>query len=410
MARTSSQARFGTVAAVIVLAAGCRTTSVATQNLDAVLGSNDTLRYQGDTTSLFNEVFAGTISRLTLGFAKASEEAALDPIKNPTRLGLENLLMLSRSRQGPRAWRENEQVRVMARYARFAPSQLLRERALIELGAHGKRLGVEAAFELPERSANAADLMVSLDGLVDATKALLANSSSETAKADFDAAVALLERADYDVQGGTRLLRAIGPFLRGVGLPGAQREALEGLSLDVQRRCVREALQFGLIDRSPVARAAAFHGGIEAFGEPFLVEATLALVPSAFSSPAIRERFNSFGIPSTPPNFTEVFLSVAAALQETGLPEAAQLETVESKELERVLYSALHFVALNDLLFPERARNAAMRALGVMAGGELVTYREEEWDDWFKTRADQLGTEIQRLRAEEGQGEGSGSS
>lgn len=383
---------------------------MATQNLDAVLGSNDQLRYQGDTTTIFKDLFSSAIERLTLGLGGASEDAAVDLIKNPTKLGLENLLLLARSRQGPEEWRRNEQVRLLSRYARYAPSQLLRERALLELGAHGQRLGLEPTYTPPESAANAADLLVTLDGLVDATRVLLADRANETARVDFDAAVALLERGEYDIQGGSRLLRAIGPFLRGGGLPGEQKDRLKELSLVVQRRCVREALHVGLADRSPVARAAAVHAGIEAFGDPFLVEVTLALVPAAFSSDEVRARFGTFKVPGVPPDFIEVHLAVAEALVENGLPEAARGDDVEALQLEVVLYSALHFVSLNDLLFPARARHAAMRALGALSGGELATYREEEWDLWFKGRADQLGTEILRLQRAATDGAESGSS
>ena len=48
-----------------------------------------------------------------------------------------------------------------------------------------------------------------------------------------------------------------------------------------------------------------------------------------------------------------------------------------------------------------------MRALGALSDGELVTYREKQWDTWFRERADQLGTELRRLRRE---GAGTGDS
>ena len=70
----------------------------------------------------------------------------------------------------------------------------------------------------------------------------------------------------------------------------------------------------------------------------------------------------------------------------------------------------LHFVAVNDLLFPSRSRHAVMRALGVLSGGDLATYREEEWDTWFQARADQLGTELRRLRREAAETSETGSS
>lgn len=398
-------------AAALLGLAGCRTTSVATQNLDAVLSSSDGFRYQGDTTTVFKDTFAGFVERLTLGLGGTSEEAELDKIPNPTRLGLENLILLGKSRQGPAAWRHSEQVRVFTRFARSAPSQLLRERALLELRTHGRRLRVPTEFTpLGEaEAANAAELLVSLDGLVDATRRLLAEGG-ETARVDFDAAVAVLEGASYDVQGGSRLLRAIGPFLKGSRLPAAQRERLEELSLAVQRRLVREALAYGTGDPSPVARAAAMVSNIEVFGDPFLVEATLAMVPDRYVPAELLERHRTFAVPQVPADFGEVHLAVCGALRARGLPEPVQGGDVEALQLRGSLLAALRLMAINDLAYPARSRNAAMRALGVLSGGALATLREEEWNRWFEAEADQLGTEIERLEAAASAGAGSGSS
>lgn len=379
---------------------GCRSTSVATQNLDAVLGSNDQLRYRGDTTTVFRDVFASLVEEVTFGAGSTSEEATLDPIPNPTELGLENLILLARSRQGPDGWLHNEQVRVLTRYARFAPSQLLRERAFLELGAHAVRLDVPAKFVAPEEVATASELAGVLNVLVDATRSLLEDRSSDAAQAEFGGALARMAGTGHDIQGGTRILGAISPFLRGSGIGGAQKGAMEELAVTVQRRCVREALQAGLYDPSPVVRAAAMRAGIEAFGEPFLVECALALVPPAFTSDEVRARFGAFGVPSVPSDFVEVHIAVGEALARNGLPAEARGSAIDALELKLVLFSSLHFVAINDLLFPSRSRHAIMRSLGVLSGGELVTYREEEWDTWFQDRADQLGTELRRMRRE----------
>ena len=290
-------------------------------------------------------------------------------------------------------------MRVLTRYARFAPSQLLRERAFLELGEHAARLDVPAKFVAPERVATPAELAGILNALVDATRSLLDDRSSDAARAGFGDALALIADADHDLQ-GVRILGAISPFLRGARIGVEQKAAMEELAITVQRRCVREALQAGLYDPSPVARAAAVRAGIEAFGESFLVECALALVPPAFTSDEVRARFGVFGVPSVPSDFVEVHLAVGEALVRNGLPAEARGNAIDALELKLVLFSSLHFVAINDLLFPSRSRHAIMRSLGVLSGGELVTYREEEWDTWFQDRADQLGTELRRMRRE----------
>ena len=51
------------------------------------------MRYRGDTTTVFRDVFASLVEEVTLGAGSTSEEATLDPIPNPTELGLENLIL-----------------------------------------------------------------------------------------------------------------------------------------------------------------------------------------------------------------------------------------------------------------------------------------------------------------------------
>ncbi len=392
-----------------VCLAGCRTTTVATRNLDAVLSSSDTFRYQGDTTTPWKDFWSFGLGSVSGGLIGKGSETELSQISNPTGFAMGNLVALSESRQGPAIWRENEQVRVLTRFARYAPSQLVRERALLELGAQAQRLGLEESYyerqgdgeALP---ANAPELIEALDGLVDAARQLIAerNDPSETAALDFGAAVDLLEGTKLDVQGGSRLLRALGPFLRNVGLPAASQDRLVALSTTVQADLVREALYFGAGDRSSVARAGAIRAGIEAFGEPFLIEATLALLPPGYVLEAVRQRRQRFGIPPIPASFMEVHLAIAETLREVGLPVDARRGTRNSLELKGTLLSVLWRVAVSDVAFGDRSRHAMMRALGSLSGGELHTLRSEEWDAWFEGRIAELAKEIERVEGEGG--------
>ena len=391
---------FGLWACVLALV-GCRSTSVATQNLDAVLSSEDTFRYQGDTTTFWEEFIGGTVGQFTGGLlGQRAREESLKTIPDPTGFALDNLLDLRRSGEGRSAWRDGEHVRIFARYALYAPSKLARERALLELEAHAERLGIETPYKPTGPTANAPELIEELAGLVDASRRLIAERAAptETAVLDFNAAVEVIERSEFDVQVGSRLLRAIGPFLRTNALPEAQREKLSELGLDVQKAMVAEALARGLGDRSDLARSAAFRANLAVFGEDFAVAALFSLLPPRFLREEVVRRFDQFVIPTVPATFQEVHFAVFEYLEEHGLPASAVGETIPALELRGVIIVALWQIAVNTIVFSDRSRHAAMRALGTVSGGELETLRWEEWDTWRREKSEEMTRKINALK------------
>lgn len=404
--RAVSRAPHGFLAATAAacLLAGCRTTSVAVQNLDAVLSSSDQFRYQGATTTPLRDLLeSGFGAFLAAPFGREAPQPEVQPIPNPTKLSVTELIRLADSTQGGRAWRQNESVRVFARFAVGAPSQLARERALLELVPHARRLGVESLPPLDdaEISANAPELLEALDGLVDAARARLADGAqaSETSRADFEAAADVLQAATIDVAGGSRLLRALGPFLRAPRLPSDARERLEALSLDVQRRLVMQALRRGLSDRSSVARAAAYRAAIELLGDPFAIEAVFACTGRGDVKQALGDRFNDFKLPQVPAIYGEVHLAVTDHFRVHGLPGIATAHTPDALRLRGSLFTGLLRMAADDFLFDDTSRHGAMAALAAVSSGELETFREEEWTEWFRELSAELQAEIERLEA-----------
>lgn len=386
------------------LLTGCRTAAVASRNLDATLSSTDTFRYQGPTISVWGDLLDRTLGSLRGITRQGRPEPKMKAIPNPTRTAQRNLMRLADAKIAGSVWRRNEQVRQFARYAATAPSQLARERALLELPPHVERLGVTAPTPPPNGSAaNANQLLVSIDGLVDAARGLLdSDAPTETELLDFEAAVDLLARTDLDIEGGTRLLRAIGPFLRIEGLPERAEEALIGLSRDVQARLVAEALHRGLRDPSAVARAGAYRACLEVFGEDFAVAALFSLVSRDARPSWFDERYGRFDLPLVPAIFSEVHLATLAHFEANGLPGAATSSaSLEPVELRWAIFTALGFLATYRDLYPDRTRLAAMRALGSVSGGELRTLREEEWAAWFRARSEELSSEAERLRADQ---------
>ncbi|MEM6568260.1 MAG: hypothetical protein AAF957_07605 [Planctomycetota bacterium] len=387
--------------AVSAALSGCRTTTVSTRNLDAVLSSTNSFRYQGPTTTLWRDTSSNVLGLIRRIFRAEREEEPIRPIRNPTKTALENIARLSDSGQGRATWRQNEQVRLLARYARYAPSQLCRERALRELVPHGQRLAIKDPYFPDDSAANAAELIEALRGLVETLRGVVSAGGrvNETSRADFDAAVEVLETTAVDIQGGSRLLQALGPFIKGNLLPKELREDLEQLSLDVQGTMIREAIWAGSRDPSEHARASAFQVGMEIFGERFMTEALLALAPrNDLPAPMLRE-YTTFDIPTVPPSMSRVHVAVAGAYEEKGLPLEAQRQTMKGLELRGTLVFTMLRIAASELTYTDEARHAAMRALTTISGGELETLRPEEWDDWWRAVLPTLDAEIEAIRS-----------
>ncbi len=383
--------------------AGCRTATVATQNLDAVLGSSDRFEYTAATTGVWTDLVSSSVGALkSLGRSRAvaPEEKA---VPNPSKVALKNLIELATSDEGPEDWLHNEQVRLFTRYATSAPSQLCRERAVLELVPHAQRLGVTEPYEMLEDAANQSELRQVLEGLVDATRRIVAERGqvSDTARADFDAAVSVLEATRLNVAGGSRLLRAIGPFFKGSGLPSEQKNQLAELSLKVQKDIVREALYAGIVDRSDIVRSAGMTSNIAVYGEDFAIEALLSLVPRQSVADPVAEAFDRFGVMPVPIEFDETLMAVCNAFARAGLPFAAKKPTALGVETRGTLLATLWQISINDLAFSDRARHAAMRALNTMSGSQLDTLRSEEWDTWFRGVAPALEKELETLKRAE---------
>ncbi|MEM8712330.1 MAG: hypothetical protein AAGG01_15370 [Planctomycetota bacterium] len=410
-ARTPAQRALGLGAAGMISAlalGGCRTASVATQNLDAVLSSTDSFRYRAAITGVWTDLYRSSFGALrSLGVnVGPGAEAEVKDVRNPSKVALENLIELAESTEGNRAWLHNEQVRTFARYATSAPSQLCRERAQLELVPHAQRLGIDQPYTAPETAANQAELRQALEGLVDATRRIVAEGGevSTTARADFDAAIVVLEETQLDVSGGSRLLRAIGPFFKsrvGTGLPTEQRERLQELSIKVQGEMIREALYAGVVDRSDTVRAAGMRSNIAVYGEDFALEALFALVPRQMIPDPVQEAYSRFGVPQVPVEFTDTFLAVFDAFERSGLPFAAKKPSALGIETRGSLFATCWQICINDLMFTDRARHGAMRALEATSQAGLSTYRSEEWDAWFRTVGPALEKELRALRASE---------
>lgn len=374
---------------------GCRGTSVATQNLDAVLSSTDNFRYRGATTNQWKDLMDLGFNSLRSVVSAEERPRAEQSIANPTEFAFENLVDLSSSTEGPTIWRHNEQVRVLARFAVYAPSQLCRELAIRQLRPHAERLELDGTFSGLEQAASAAELIEAVDGLTDALRGASRRRLDDTARADFAAAITLVEELEVDVQGGARLLGALGPFLKGGLLPTDLRQRVAALSLEVQGRLVAEAYWRGVRDPSAFVRASALSISMALHGDPCRIEALLTVTPTEVVMPWITERYRSFSLPVQPLEDSAVLIAVAEAFESEGLPLAARRNTVEGLQLRSAIVVGFLQVAASELNYPRRARHAAMDALGSLTSGEVESLRPEVWQRWWLEVRTELEDQIQ---------------
>lgn len=389
------------IAALLVVGlSGCRGTSVATQNLDVVLSSTDRFRYRGATTNQWKDLMDLGFNSLRSVVSAEERPKTEQSIANPTEFAFENLADLASSTQGPTIWRQNEQVRVLARFAVYAPSQLCRELAIRQLAPHAVRLEVDGTFRPPEQPASAAELIEAVDGLTDALRLAARRRMDATARADFSAAIALVEEVEVDVQGGARLLRALGPFLKGRLLPSELRERVAALSLEVQQDLVAEAYWRGVRDRSAFVREAALAASMELHGDPYRVEALLSIIPAEAVEPWIVEEYGRFDLPIQPIQDAGVVVVIAEAFERNGLPLAARRDTVKGLQLRSGIVIGFLQIAATELIYPRRAQHAAMDALSALTSGEVVSLRPEVWEDWWFEVLPDLQEQIRALADE----------
>ena len=384
----------------LVALTSCRTTTVATQNLDVVLSSTDNFRYRGATTDRWRDLLDAGLDAMRAVVSASNKPAEERNIPDPTDFALENLADLAASEQGGASWRHNEQVRVLARFAVHAPSVLCRERAVRELVVHAERLGLQEPFVPAASPATPAQLIEAVDGLLDALRGVSGRRIDDTTRADLEAAIGLVEELEVDVRGGARVLRALGPFLGGRLLPSDLRDRVRALSERVQARMVGEALHAAVRDRSEVVRAAGMSACIAVYGDAFLVEALFSLAALPGMPDWVEWEFRGHRLPAQPANTDDVHVAVAAAFEERGLPLAARRETARGVELRGLIALHLLMVATSDTRYTTHASQSAMRALSVLSGGELSTFRPEAWEAWWEEAAAELERQMQALEDE----------
>ena len=365
------------------LLGGCLATEVASVNLDQLLTEENRFRYAAKIETGWRYFARQFLDEDWFGEG-VLREAELEPVPDPTGTALVNLLDLDKGAWGvDEAWIHAEQVRQYARYAVFCPSALVRERALLELADHARRLPVAPPEPVPpegapDASANPAEIRLALEGLVEVLDRVVQTGAFDaTARTDLAASCALLGGLELDIEGGWRLLKVVARFGLVQRVPRGELAPILALSEEVQARLARQALGRGRADPHPRVRAAAVHASLAAYGDDFLLEALIDLpTPGAVGA--------TYRLRSPGPGEEEVLVAVLRAVRQRGLPIPERLNAVEARRLRLRLLFSLVQVAHDYTVYGDRVRAAAMLALSDVSDSGLDTLRESEWSRWWR--------------------------
>lgn len=363
----------------VVALGGCRGTGVSSANLDQLLGPDERLQYSARLESGARYLVAQFLDEDWFGGEEGSADRPPEPIPDPSATALKNLLGLRRGQAGfSETWIQAEQVRQYARYAVQCNSALARERSLIELADHARRLGLESRAVQPEVAANAIEIRSALSGLVDVLNDIaVARGMNDTRRADLQAACEVISRLTLDVDGGWRLLKILGRFTTLRIVPRRELGPLLDLSEQVQRGLVAQALAHGRTDPVDRVRAQAVISSEAAYGAPFLRECLLIIAHR-------RQVGRSYGLPAPGPEDPEVCLAIVNLVRVHGLPLDESLSGPEEVAQRRDLLTGLIVLGANTLVYPDRVRTGAMLALDATVEGVSFGLQSHEWAAWWQ--------------------------
>lgn len=401
----------GALMGFALLGSSCRNVDAPVWNLRQLHDFDGSFQRQGALLSTWEFNL-----RASLGPAGQREgffsDPPLDYIEDPLGSALENLLILSSyDRDDPIIGAL--QIEWFSFLADKSPWFLERERCVIELGKHAKRLelsdgSVHQNLELPLATPD--DLRDILTQLFEATDRV-SRDPGPGATEQLIAACDAAREFQYDLDGSRRLLGQITSTLRlgsrnlastlgalagGGGGVDADLEPLQELSFHLQRMTVQLALILAVVDPHPLVKAAAVESIVRCFGPSQLCNFLDLLGNSQIP------REDGTLPPPLDPQFTLKILALAAEYGIPELPDVVQGVSVTERhriEFKATVLQALIVHATTDP--SSRIRVAAALALKTATGGALDTLREEDWYHWWWDQEYPIW--VERLEAAEAQ-------
>ncbi|MEM7307815.1 MAG: hypothetical protein AAF682_14140 [Planctomycetota bacterium] len=236
---------------------------------------------------------------------------------------------------------------------------LARERAVIELGRLGGRVGLTEPLQLAVDAvpATADDLVGPITDLVRHTRPLLegGDAPGEPLAQTCEEIEALL----LDRDGARRVLAATGALLGRAGFDEPALAPMRTLHISAGRRAAALALGEALLDESELVRAAA-------------IEAGARLSDNGLAGMRLRALSDQSEI---------VLSSVLRGIGERGIPRPEEALTPAEEWEYRAAWLTRIVAHTRDPR--SQVAHAACRTLGKVSGSDLRTLRWEDWTAWW---------------------------
>lgn len=380
------------VLGLALVGASCRSVDASYYNLEQTRNPDGTTRRVGAPMSVLRYELLRSIN----GLGGLGLESRIEPdqaqIEDPLRQGLDAQIQLA-SFDTDDSRIAGLQVEVAAWLARDDRYVLSRERAVLELERAGVRLGTaRGPVALPPEATPAtaqdvaafgARLLRALRRESQAAELDLEGVAPEDDAEDLSVSYVCSEHAlrDLDLDGARRSLALVNRVLQLGNLRAAEREALEALSADLQRRCVEQGLAAALRDPHPVVRAAAIRAAARSSGyrrpDVFV---------SAWSDPDPLVR-----------------LAILEMLREGGWPGPVPEGLEGLSEPDRATW--IDLLVRRTSSFDERISIAACRTLSGLIDTAPPSLRDEDWQAWYRARSEARAGPADESAADTGEGD-----
>ena len=343
--------------------AGCRSVDAKVWNLRQVHESDGSTKRMGRLhNDMQHRMIQGTqIADLQKANIFGLQEGKEKPIEDPDGVSLENLIELGEfDADDPRVLALQVEMfgwlGVDDRYA------LARERAQLELGSLGRRLGVETPMRPPADPppAGADEVGAALQDLI-AIVIPAVRGVAPVAARDIEEGCAAIDALVLERNGLRRLIGAITVLLYDGKAPPEALGVLPELHRSLMRTFLAQSLSAGLDDSSPRVRAAALESAVLASDNalPDLLVGALARDPTEEVKLRCLHLLEKHGFPRIPP--------------EVSAEDAARFEENLLALLVEILRSP----------FESSVTIAACRTMGELSGAPIASLHPEVWLAWW---------------------------